>query len=55
MLLETREMIRRWVDHYDGDQEAVARYMRDTLQISGIKDCRELVAEAMREHIDENA
>lgn len=41
-----REMIRRWVaDH--GDRESVARYMRDSLRIGGIKVCRALVEDAM--------
>ena len=46
-----RAMIRSWLDGRisNGSQEEVARYMRDTLRIGGIKACRELVRSAVEE------
>lgn len=43
----TRKMVREWVVLYRGNTEAVAKYMRDTLRIGGLKACRQLVAEAL--------
>lgn len=41
-------MIRRWVEEAGGDEERVARYMRDTLRIGGIRACRALVLGAVK-------
>ena len=43
---KTKEMIREWLRLHNGDVEAVARWMRDSLRIGGLKSCRELVKEA---------
>ena len=43
----SKAMIRRWVEDHGGDREAVARYLRDTLRVGGIRSCRAIVAEAM--------
>lgn len=43
---KTREMILGWLADHKGDSEAVARFMRDSLRIGGIRECRELVARA---------
>lgn len=47
----SREMIRRWVSDHRGDTEALARWMRDTLRIGGIRACRAIIREAMK-HTD---
>ena len=46
---KTRQMIRGWVAMHKGDTEAVARWMRDALRMSGLRECRALVAQAMQE------
>ena len=43
----TRAMVREWVRSCCGDDEATARYMRDTLRIGGIRECRELIRQAV--------
>ena len=47
-----RAMIRCWYAQHGNDAESVARYMRDTLRIGGIKACRKLVSEAIAEASD---
>lgn len=42
-----QKMILEWIDQHGGDRESVARYMRDTLRIGGIKACRALIAQAL--------
>lgn len=42
----TIDMICGWIVDAGGDREHVARWMRDTLRVGGIKACRALVAEA---------
>ena len=40
-------MIRQWIEDARGDREAVARYMRDTLRIGGLRSCRALILGAL--------
>ena len=42
----TAKMIRGWIRQHNGDTEAVARYMRDSLGVGGIKACRKLIQQA---------
>lgn len=44
---KTAEMIRGWVNLYRGDTERVARWMRDSLRLGGLKACRMLIDEAV--------
>lgn len=44
---QTRQFVRDLLQTHRGDAEAVARYMRDSLRIGGIKACRAIVAEAV--------
>lgn len=37
--------IRKWLTEYHGDREALARWMRDTLRIGGLRACRGLIAQ----------
>ena len=43
---KTKAMIRDWLQMHGGDVESLARWMRDTLRMCGIKECRRLIAEA---------
>lgn len=45
---KTREMILGWLATHHGDVEGLARWMRDSLRIGGLKACRDLIAEAVR-------
>lgn len=43
----TKEMIKGWIAIHGGDTEALARWMRDNLNLGcGIKACRAMIAEA---------
>lgn len=42
-----KRMVRRWVEDHGGDREAVARYLRDSLRVGGIRSCRAIVEAAM--------
>lgn len=44
---KTREMVLGWLVMHRGDREQLARWMRDTLRIKGIRECRALIAEAL--------
>lgn len=43
----TKTMIQKWVALHNGDTEAAARWMRDTLRLCGIKQARAFIAEAL--------
>lgn len=43
---KTRAMVLEWIEEANGDLEAVARWMRDSLRMAGIKTCRALIEEA---------
>lgn len=40
------KFLKQLLNDYNGDVDAVARYMRDSLHIGGLKACRALVLEA---------
>jgi hypothetical protein len=44
---KTAEMVRGWVNLYKGDTERVARWMRDSLRLGGLKACRAIIDEAV--------
>jgi len=46
---KTRAMVREWVKIDRGDVERTAQWMRRTLRIGPIGECREMVATAMGE------
>lgn len=46
---KTKAMVREWVAMHRGDVEGLARWMRDSLRIGGIKECRALIAKATAE------
>lgn len=51
MTESSKAMIRRWLDTdkpTEEDIERVAKYMRDTLRIGGIRVCRALIREAIK-------
>jgi hypothetical protein len=41
-------MVRAWLVDYNNDVEALAKWMRDTLRIGGLPECRRLIAEAIQ-------
>lgn len=47
MNTQTREMVKGWLEMHNGNVEALARWMRDSLHIGGLKACRDLIAEAL--------
>jgi hypothetical protein len=47
MTESSKALIRKWIEDWHGDREGVARYMRDSLRIGGIKACRELIEKAV--------
>jgi hypothetical protein len=47
MSASTKRMIQGWLVMHKGDVESLARWMRDSLKIGGLKACRALIAEAM--------
>jgi hypothetical protein len=47
MNTKTREMVKGWLVKHNGDVEALARWMRDSLNIGGLKACRALIVEAL--------
>ena len=48
MSTQTAQMIQGWLEQHEGNAEAVARWMRDTLRIGSIRACRALVAQAVQ-------
>jgi hypothetical protein len=47
MNTKTREMVKGWLVTHNGDVEALARWMRDSLHIGGLRACRELITQAL--------
>ena len=45
MNAQTKKMIRDWLQMHNGDVEGLARWMRDSANIGGIKACRALIEE----------
>ncbi len=43
----TKNMIREWMVMHHGDAEGLARWMRDSLRLCGIREARAFIAEAM--------
>jgi hypothetical protein len=44
---KTKQLVREWLGFHRGDTEALARWMRDTLRLGGIRECRALIREAV--------
>jgi hypothetical protein len=44
---KTKQMIRGWLDMHRGDVESLARWMRDSLRVGGIRECRKLIEAAL--------
>lgn len=44
----TKTMVRGWLEMHRGDVEALARWMRDSLHVGGIKANRAMIAEACK-------
>ena len=44
----TKTMIREWLALHNGDVEGLARWMRDSLRICGIKQARAMIVEAVQ-------
>lgn len=42
----TKQMIRGWLELHRGDVESLARWMRDSLRIGGLRACRAAIMEA---------
>jgi len=47
MNAKTIEQVRKWVAMDGGNVEKTARWMAYTLKLCGIRECREIIAEAM--------
>jgi hypothetical protein len=43
---KTADMIGGWLKQHHGDEEGLARWMRDQLHIGGIREMRALIQEA---------
>ena len=43
----TREMLTKWLAMHSGDREGLARWMRDSMRIGGIRECRAMIAQAV--------
>lgn len=43
---QTITMVRGWLAQHNGDTESVARWMRDSLRIGSLRECRRIVQEA---------
>lgn len=46
MSAQTKQMVLGWLAMHSGDVEGLARWMRDTLRLGSIRQCRALIAEA---------
>ena len=46
MNAQTARMVLAWLSTHKGDAESLARWMRDTLSLGTIENCRKLIAEA---------
>ena len=44
---KTKQMIRGWLDMHRGDVEGLARWMRDSARVGGIRECRALIQQAL--------
>jgi hypothetical protein len=44
---KTVKMVREWVELHRGNTEQLARWMRDSLRLGTLPQCRELVRQAM--------
>ena len=44
---KTKQMVKEWVAKDGGDTERTACWMARTLKLASIKECREMIAEAM--------
>lgn len=45
---KTVAMVKGWLAQHNGDVEGLARWMRDSLRIGGLRQCRELILQAVR-------
>jgi len=45
----TKQMLRDFLRKHNGNVEATARWMRDTLRLGGVKVCRQWLIEAQGE------
>ncbi len=43
---KAREMILGWLAMHRGDVEGLARWMRDSLRVGGLRQCREVIKQA---------
>ena len=48
---KTKDFVRELLAHCSYDREKLARYMRDTLHLGGIRTCRALIEEALKEEV----
>ena len=44
---KTKAMVKEWIKKDGGDVEKTAKWMARTLKIGSVKECREMVAEAL--------
>lgn len=44
---KTKEMIKGWLELHHGNVESLARWMRGSLKVAGIKQCRAMIAQAI--------
>ena len=42
-----KECVREWLSFHHGDVELCARWMRDSLHVAGLRQCREWINEAI--------
>lgn len=47
MSAKTKAAVQGWLEMHGGDTESLARWMRDSLRVGGIKECRAMIAEAV--------
>ncbi len=44
----TKAAVQGWLKMHGGDCESLARWMRDSLRVGSIKECRAMIAEAVQ-------
>jgi len=45
---KTKAMVLEWLKMHNGDVGGLARWMRDACHIGGLRQCRELIKEAIQ-------
>ena len=52
---KTKSMVRDWLEKHNGDREGLAKWMRDSLRLGSISECREIIDETVGERRNDAA